>query len=1065
MNQKQSVNKTFVDKYKEVVNEEVKDKKPSKETYNTKYTKLSNTEEHNLVPSGTYYDYPYAISAVDNINSALSSAISWAKTQTAFKNATYVAVNNPQDQIPLIIDYSKNINYNTTGNSLPVIRSYISTNYRSLNSNNERNSEDLKDEYMQFYVNYSLQTHKENSNYSRENMKQAFYKAIDTEVLKQEGNSRSYAIPYNLKYNFKDKIETEIVNSGLYEYDYLKDMENSTFSSGEQILPLLRELYTSKIFLVNDSPNGSNQFNIYNNRVKFMGFDDIRFNGNIVTDNCTNYLKTLRNEFSTVANRIIEAGIGGKLTGDVIKKAFIGSDGGLRRFGISSLILPRILRQFGISTSNDMSYLIPHLESGTWINPWSNKSQMKNEISKTVSPTSMPKTAYLPNDSGLTIKNSAWMYPFQQFSLNSNVSKKQTTMVDGIFSPGNTYNMISKSIISGGDYSDTLPSNFKNQYYSPISTINNKKISATTLQTLTSMFLNSTKRPLSVNKYLFLTLNGKNEGESSGTTYCAGNSKKNHWCTSSGHKGITGPYDIYSWEFQYYDVLNSTGSYQYCNGLNGLGELDQSGTWHNNSCSNTLTGNIWDLAKIHGGWKNQSYWNNVCISGRRGNFYVSYTNCVNAYGKKGQNSGKICSDRACKGMWTYYHYKWMSESEATRVYNQANGSSSSPKWFSTLHTYSDESGKCRTFGSGNRYSYLGNFAKEVLKLTLDTTSITDKDSAANRMMSANYIQTSESVYRIDDRILFAWKDYLIKSANVIAKKLSEEIYSFYIKNPLLLLPFRLNTGYLKFIRNKVFTNNLTTTYYNVECPFTPTVLLNCYSKALLGNSVYVSEDPLKEEFIKTYRKKYSFNGSVREFIYKLFDGKVTKNNIDTIYKTLLEEFAFVVNQNNTQENLKIPYIKIKNTNNPQDYLNNEVFTVGSVNCNEIDNLEKDSIVLLFDLSKLSSNTTYKFSDNETLNTALKNSSLKETISITTPLIFVHRNNGNLEFVYDSGSTSGNVQLRVWRNENSTNTSVGVEKYSSFDTSVNGTLNINKTFLNSEFSSMTLPSMLKSRFQY
>ena len=510
--------------------------------------------------------------------------------------------------------------------------------------------------------------------------------------------------------------------------------------------------------------------------------------------------------------------------------------------------------------------------------------------------------------------------------------------------------------------------------------------------------------------------------------------------------------------------MNTNGNYQYCNGLNGLGELDVHDQWfENGSCGYFSHGDkIWDQCLIHGGWRDEGYWNSVVSSGRRGYFSFHWTGGVSTgYMKDGHECCPQAFGRHYGGHESNYFkikYAYMSENEARRNYNDIN-SNGGPRWFETLHTYSDQPGTTRTFGCGKRYSYLGNFARDVLKLNKETMSFSSDEVAKNSYVAANYILTKDTIYRFDDRILLVWKNYLINFAKDFAAQLQGEVQSFYTKHPELLLPFRLNAGYMKFIQSKIFTNANVSGYYNIECPLTPNIMLNAYDKGTMGQNLILAENPIGKELQLV---DYRIGDEPRKFVYKLYNNKTTKIGLHSIYQNLLESFAFSFSREGAIERLTIPYIKIPDTTDPNDYLNKNLFNVASIQTDKITQLAENSHALIFDISKISGSTDFKFTDNKELNDAITKAGTKNTIPFTIPLVFVHRQNGIIEFIFDGATTSGNVQMKVCRKENSTTTAVGTGKLSSEGDS--DMLIINKTNIAEDLRSTAgLPAILKSVF--
>lgn len=1020
-------------------------------------TTIPNNTQFGMTPVGTYNEYPYVKSQVDSINSELAKAIEWAKkNKSEFKNASYLEVNNPQDCVPLIINHDREITFNMV-NGKPRIRSYMSTNYRSLNKSKERNSSKLDPQWFEFDLNIpgikSTNQVQMGSIWisKHQAMKNAFYEWSTKTYTESEKTEKCLCPPKSIHENYFDKIDNEINKLGMYEYNYLGSINAKDVSSG--ILADMIELYNSKQFIVDDAPIGKNQKNIKDLRKYMFGFEEARFKD---TSKTNDNLKRCRNEFISITNRLIEAAIANKLDGNIIKRAFIDKSGKLRRSMVSSLLLPKLLRKHFFSADYDMIKVIPHLDDGTWINPWSSEANMRNKIDK-VAPSSIPSKAYLPDQSGLIIWNSSWMYPFVNFKATT--TGNQNNMVNTNLTRGSGFNMLSNDYFIGGNYENTLK--VSDSVVNMIDNIASSSVSATSKQEFTNLFLNATKKPLSINKYLFLTLNDRDYGKSKDDVTCA-LADDRHWCAYE-HQGDSNKVDVYSWECRYYDVLNTSNNYQYCNGLNGLGELDVHDKWFNNgSCGYYKDGDkIWNQCKIHGSRRDENYWNKIVASNRRKYFSLQWTGGVSTgYIKDGKECCKRVSG-AKKGHESEYYkikYAYMSENEARRNYNDINYNGK-PKWFSALHTYSDQKGSTRTFGCGKRYSYLGNFARDVLKLTKETMSFTSDGTAKNTYVSANYIKTKDTIYRFDDRILLVWKNYLINFANTFASQLQEEVQSFYTKHPELLLPFRLNAGYMKFIQSRVFTNANISGYYNIECPFTPNIMLNMYDKQTIEQDLIIADNPIGKD---VQLVNYQIGNEQRKYVYKLYNNKTTKIGLHSIYQNLLESFAFSFSREGSIERLTIPYIKIPDTTDPNDYLNKNLFNVASIQTDKITNLAENSHALIFDISKISGLTDFKFSDNKELNDAITKAGTKNTISFTMPLIFVNRQNGIIEFIFDSASSSGNVQMKVCRKENSTSTAVGTGKLASEGDS--DMLIINKTNIKEDLRSTSgLPAILKSVF--
>lgn len=1020
---------------------------PVVETYVTKMTTQSNETVHGLTPIGSYNEYPFMTSTQESINGELQKAINYYKNATGKRDAHYIEISYPQDAIPLIIDHKDTIVYN--GTTQPRIRSYLQTNYRSLNSKNERNSTNLNREWMEFdvdfdkgiLVDYVLDT----SLHSK--MKDAFYKWMDSEIIKAEGKTQSTCPPYNLHFKFFDKLDGEIAKTGLYEYDYLKDMNGKETGS---LLSIFRELYSSKLFLIDDCPPGKYEFSIYNNRNRTLGFESVRYQ-NTDLKAC---LTKMRNEFSTSVNRLIEAAIANKLDGNTLIRAFIAPDGKLRRFAVGSLLLPRIIREYCIN-GKDATYLLPHLDEGIMINPWHGEDSKANAIGKNITPESMPSKAYLPNDSGITIWNSTWMYPFVTYVAKS--AGGQNTIETIELNKGSGFNMISTAVLDGGDYSDTC--NYSDTTHGMISNISRYSISETARETITSIFMRLEKKNFDIDSYHMMTLNEKNQGRSSDDCYCWGKVGYREWC-SENHVGNTGREYVYSHRLKYHDVL---GNYSEANGRNGLGELDQTHEWHNNSCGYVKDHQmkIWEYATFGGNWVDENGFKNyISADHHRGKFYITFGGCVNKYGDTGRSGSTDDCDGGCESRWSYYHYGTMSWNEAERVRKQASDNQI-PIFFEPLKTYSDEKHKCRILDSKTRYAYRGNFIKDVLKIDKINVSFENESEAKGKFIAANYMTMDKTIYKVDDRFMLFLKHYLIKHSNMLAKRLTAEIQEFYLKNPSLLLPFRVNAGYMQFVKNKIFSIPNTNTYYNVECPITPNVCLALFDKSKGGDIFYKADNPVKGQPLKI--TQYAFNGGKRQFVSRLFDPAKSVPGIDSIYQTLFKSFSITVTKTATQqENIAVPYIKIPDCNNPQDYLTKNLFEVNTVPSNAISGLALNSHALIFDLSKLTKESAFKFTDNAALNTAISNAGKKETISMTAPLVFVHRNDKSvIEFVFDSGKTSGNIQLHVCRKESSKTTSVGTMHESGKEYS--NALVINKTNISEDLNAMGLPSILKSRF--
>jgi hypothetical protein len=402
----------------------------------------------------------------------------------------------------------------------------------------------------------------------------------------------------------------------------------------------------------------------------------------------------------------------------------------------------------------------------------------------------------------------------------------------------------------------------------------------------------------------------------------------------------------------------------------------------------------------------------------------------------------------------------MSWNEAERIRKQASADRL-PIFFEPLSTYSDEKYKCRIFDCTTRYIYKGNWVRDTMKTPNIEISFINETEAKGKFIAANYITMNTTIYKFDDRYMLFLKHMLVKYAGILADRLKNEIQRFYINNPSLLLPFRVNAGYMQFVKNKIFSIPSTNTYYNVECPITPDVCLTLFNKSKGGDIFYKADNPIKSNPAKI--TQYAFNGGKRQFVSKLFNPAISVHGIDSIYQTLFKSFSITVTKTATsQENISVPYIKIPDCNNPQDYITKDLFEVKTVPSNSISGLALNSHALIFDLSKLTKESSFKFTDNAALNTAISNTGKKETISMTAPLVFVHRNDKSvIEFIFDSGKTSGNIQLHVCRKESSKTTSVGTMHESGKEYS--NALVISKTNISEDLNAMGLPSILKSRF--
>ncbi len=1037
---------------------------------------FDNKTEHGMTPVGTYNGYPYQSSIKDTINPELEKAINYIKNKvSSFSGYEYLETNNPQDRIPLIIDHVRTIEFNLNNDQPPRIRSYMNTNYRSLDASECRNSSTLNSEWFEFDVNIpcSVQgtvtpqclSEKNETNISSQEgqdliistnhdlMKNAFYTWSQKKFEENEKEGISTCPPMSIQQSYFDKIDTEINKFGTYEYNFLGGINSKDVPAG--ILGDFISLYNSSKFILDDAPAGDPHKNISSLRKNMIGFEEIRYKN---LDNAAENLTRARNEFSTIANRLIEGAIGNKLDGEMLKRAFFDNTGRFRRSVISSLLIPRLLRNHTFDGSIDTLKMMPHLDKDTWINPWNSESVMSNKIDD-VSPTSIPSKAYLPMYNGLSIWNSSWMYPFQTYKCDNPGS--QTSCPKTNLNPGSGYTMIADDFMSGGDYSSTL--SVKDSPVELISNIAASKVSEAAKSDFKVMYLNAEKKPLTVNNYLLLTLNPRDYGRSKDSDYCFLAARRRTHC-STDHVDNTGPRDIYSWECRYFDITNSSNNYQYCNGLNGLGELDVQDTWHENSCEHNYSGNIWELTKIHGDFRDQNYWNSVCVPERRHMFKVRYTGRVNDGGTDAGCSGNPVCGSCVNGRWTYYDYAYMSEREARRNFNDINytGGQGGGKWFDVLKTYSDQQGTTRTFGKGTRYSCIGNFAKEILRLDSRTASFENSTVAQSKYIAANYIKLKETIYKFDDRIMLLWKMYLMKHANELAAKLKSEIQSFYTCHPELLLPFRLNVGYLSFIRSKIFTTANVTGYYNIECPLTPHILLSMYDRHTMDKIIHSAINPLNKDTMKIV--PYKLGTSDRVFVHSLYAAKGNNIGIDAIYQNLLESFAFTFSKTGSQEKLVIPYIKVPDCTDPQDYLNKNLFEVNAVQSEKITELAEKSHALLFDISKICDHAAFKFSDSDALNKALKKAGTKETVHFTVPIILVHRQNGVISFIYDGATTKNNVQMLVCRNESSTTTSIGTGTLGSKATT--DYLVINKTNIDEDLRSTAgLPSILESVFKY
>lgn len=353
-----------------------------------------------------------------------------------------------------------------------------------------------------------------------------------------------------------------------------------------------------------------------------------------------------------------------------------------------------------------------------------------------------------------------------------------------------------------------------------------------------------------------------------------------------------------------------------------------------------------------------------------------------------QKGGNVSKEfKCCKDpSWfchTYVHVNYVDNNSLNSTYNNISKTNTFDPitksiWYKGYNFWFDLSGAIDEVSPTNN---------ELIKN--GSTVYIDNAKSGISPCSANFINITEDIMRVDERLALVYKIYVENNIENIANQLSQDLYEMCKLHPEILIISRLK-GYLKHTSNITGGNGL---YTNIESPLCPPII-HVDKPLLMPYEYYISSNSIKFTRTKT-TNGYQIVG------YEEPEGV---NGLDGIFSHVGSEFA-------TIGGTQIPTLVIPNKSNPIDYLDKNILSVKAVNESDLQNFGENGIGLVFRTRPLSNNTIY--SEDSELDEALKSSNAVGSINIKAPIVKVEETQNDLHFFY---STAGdNIKILEFDN--------------------------------------------------
>lgn len=203
---------------------------------------------------------------------------------------------------------------------------------------------------------------------------------------------------------------------------------------------------------------------------------------------------------------------------------------------------------------------------------------------------------------------------------------------------------------------------------------------------------------------------------------------------------------------------------------------------------------------------------------------------------------------------------------------------------------------------------LGNNLSDKDKSTIINDYAYSCESKTVKNYSMIFEKLINPIYVYDDRFYYYITKYFENNYINLCKCLEYEIYDALLLRPDLLIPYRIQQGYLNYILNKRFNGN---TWINMECPIIGTMMHSDTTNMTEYND-YIS---IQNIDLNTSKIINTNDGIVVTKIE--IPSEVGKNALDSVTNIIFNKFG------NISDNNILPGIFMNDSSNPSDYISED----------------------------------------------------------------------------------------------------------------------------------------------
>lgn len=791
------------------------------------------------------------------------------------------------------------------------------------------------------------------SKISATKLAKAFYnsKELDSTFIKSKSQtSETFTKPVNCKIEFEKD----------YSFNYLNYLDGNT----SKLLSCILSLYKSKNFIVND------QSTVYEGMMDTSKFYQALGLYSIHDVSCSDEFITITNKFITEtikrifnyksSNSTITDFKTSALTDEeyykLFKNIFIdASSGKLKSWAVSSLLLSSMINNI---TSSNIYDHIPKIDEGIYINNFEDLTTNNyNSSAVTFGGYISSDILFYPqhlNDAKPEFN--LWNYPLMNVTISTDgvlkiIGEKLSSISSNIlqtssgkgyiyFDKGLTYdvykdfNIDEKTLLKAPDQKSISDNNKKDIY---------------TLSDIEIKFVNVGK----------IYINEDNQGN-----YCSGCKKR----TGGGHgsESFVKPYYKLKIGDKYFDLWEITEEgYTQIDYTSGDGWGDRTGvrfedTVNNKKRAYSVNQGIASHPKFSIDRGSKGY---TCCKRNHNERYLSaivYNNYKQVFQWIVDNPTKFNEKF---GINFVFADKLEKRQQSRRYYTN------------TISAFNEDFKLARPklINKENVTYKLGNNISDSEKETIKKLGAYQKSGKNGSNSTKNYFATfgqlANDIYKIDDRFYYILYSYLEINYVNMCKLLESEIYDALLSKPELLLPYRIQQGYLSYAVKKIGDGNI---WMNMECPIIGTMLHSDTTNVTEYND-YLALSELTADKVKIVQ---TTDGNIITYVNNE-NSEESKATIDKIYSELFKSFG-----NIKSETLSTPGIYINDSGNPLDYICREsdkitppmkIVSVDVVDpqgtYSELSQIQ-DGSLLMFGIDKLIPEGVY--STNSKLNASLTN---------------------------------------------------------------------------------------------